>query len=734
MSEESKPYPVPPDEDRRLAAVSRYDVADCPQQADLDRLARLAARLFDAPIALISLIGEDRQVFRARVGLEVGEASREVSFGAHAIMADDVLVIPDALADPRFSANPLVVGPPYARFYAGAPLRAAGGERIGTVCIIDDKPRPDLSETERSNLADVAALVTERLEMHRLDSVRSVSQARFENIAATSPDAIVCASSEGRITFWNHAAEVLFGYTDEEMLDRSVEVLVPESWRGIYGAEVARLQDGTRLELADRTISLSGLRKDGSEFPAELSLSTWQEGGHVGIGVIVRDITERRQNEERLFRLASVDPLTDLPNRGAWNERLAAAVESDRPATVLLLDLDGFKDVNDTLGHSAGDAVLTAVAQRLRHTCPEALMLARLGGDEFVALLPGGSETRARAVAQSVTAALARPYLVPGDESLHLGVSIGISLYPRHGGTAEELLGAADLALYRAKAAGKGGHEVFRPALREAAAARRTFEAELKRAFENGEFELYYQPQFSTAGGTLVGAEALLRWNHPQRGLLTPASFVDVLGEKPSAPAIGEWILATACRQAAEWRRVVPSFRMGVNLFAVQLRPGVLLPTLPRMLLRHGLPPQALELEILENVLLGSDTQILDLLRELRLLGVGLAFDDYGTGFASLSLLKRYPVSRLKIDRSFVHDVDSDMENAGVVRALLYLARTFGMDVTAEGVETEAELAFLRRNGCPSFQGYLRGRPVDVAEFTRRFVEPATERSVALLD
>lgn len=716
-----KPYPVPDNEEKRVEALVSYRLMDTPPEEDFDRLAGLASRLFDVPIVLVSLLASDRQFFKARVGFDVCETSREVSFCAHAIIQDDVLVIPDATKDPRFAFNPLVLGPPFICFYAGKPLVTPAGEKIGTVCLIDSKPRHAFTVEDRRNLSDIAALVMDRMEMRRLDHIRSVSQARFENIAGTSPDAIICSNAEGDITFWNRSAERLFGYSADEILNHTSEVIIPDSWLSIYEAEIERLRSGQRMELADRTIVLSGLRKDGTEFPAEFSLSTWEEGKTTSVGAIVRDITERRQNEERLFRLASLDALTALPNRGVWRECLEETMESRRQATVLLVDLDGFKEVNDTFGHSAGDAVLKDVAARLVAVCEDAIMVARLGGDEFVALLPGNDDRRARAIAAQMVTDIAEPYVFAGQR-IEIGASVGVALAPQHSDRAEELLIAADLALYRAKAAGKRRFEMFTPALREVAVARRAFEQELRRAFEHGEFELYYQPLFSTEDRSLTGAEALIRWNHPERGLLTPASFIEALGRKPSAPEIGRWILRSACRQAAIWRVDIPTFRIGVNLFEAQLRSSQLLDVVKEALSDHCLAPEALELEIVESILLRNDASNLQLLHKLRQLGVGLAFDDYGTGFASLSLLKRYPISCLKIDRSFIRNVNTDPEDEAVVRAVLYLARSFQMDVIAEGIETEEQFEFLKRHGCSEVQGYLLGKPMPADEFFKTFI------------
>lgn len=715
------PYPIPENEHQRIRALDAYHLMDTPPERDFDRLAALASRLFNVPTVLVSLIDKDRQFFKARVGFNLCETSRDVSFCAHAIMQDDVLVILDAIKDNRFASNPLVVGAPHIRFYAGKPLVAPGGERIGTVCLIDFRPRETFSFEDRKSLSDFAALILDRMEMRRLDYVRSVSQARFENISATVPDALICSNSEGNITYWSRSAERLFGYAAENVVGHPSEMVVGSKCVHEYDAALQRVCRGNVIEARDRTVALLGARKDGCTFPAEFTFSTWQEAGKVNVGMLVRDITEQTQNEERLLKLASLDALTDLPNRGAWRECLNEVLAAGHPATILLLDLDGFKDVNDTLGHSAGDAVLGQVATRLARTIEDPIIVARLGGDEFVALLAGNEERRAHAIAAQLISLISQPYDYEGHR-IEIGVSVGVSLAPQHGLVADELSSAADLALYRAKATGKGRYEIFAPALRDVAIARRAFERELKHAFENGEFELFYQPQFATADRSLTGAEALLRWNHPERGLLTPASFIEVLSHKPSAPAVGTWILRTACRQAARWCKQVPKFRMGVNLFEAQFRSGRLMPVVQASLAEFGLSPEVLELEIVETIALRNDAATLKLLIDLRDLGVGLAFDDYGTGYASLSLLKRYPVSRLKMDRSFIREVNVNPEDEAVVRAILYLGRSFGLEVIAEGVETEAQLDFLNQYNCPEVQGYLCGRPMPAAAFEATFI------------
>lgn len=733
-----RPYPVPDNEAHRLAAVAAYGLMDTPPEQDFDRLAALAARVFDVPTVLISVVSDERQFFKSRIGFEQCETSREVSFCAHAIAQDDILIVPDTTKDPRFSSNPLVLGPPFIRFYAGYPLTVSGGLKIGTLCLIDTKPREGFSSNEQADLADIAALVVDQIELRHLKRAEGGDRSRFEHIAATSPDAIICSDAHGAISFWNHAAEALFGYSSREIGDKKTYELVPSSWRPAFEEALEKIGHGDLDVIPDQAIELSGLRKNGEEFAAEFSFSTWRDGDVVSIGAIVRDITERRQSQDRLYRLASLDTLTELPNRGAWRQKLEETMSAGRPCTVMLLDLDGFKEVNDVFGHSAGDIVLRTVARRLEEVCEDALLVGRLGGDEFVALLAGNDERTAMTIAGRLTDAICRPIPLTADRC-NVGVSIGIALSPAHGSTPHDLLSSADLALYRSKAIGKGKQTLFEPYMRDVAVARRSFEQELRHAFEQGEFELYYQPQVGLFDGKVRGAEALLRWNHPTRGLLSPASFIDVLSHKPSAPAVGEWILEAACRQAVIWRQAIPDFRIGVNLFESHFKSGHFLESVTRALGATGLPPQGLELELVENILLSNDTTTLKLLQALRALGVGLAFDDYGTGFASLSLLKRYPVTRIKIDRSFIADMTVDEEDAAIVRALMYLGRSFGMQIIAEGVEQEAQVSFLQekmfvdaaqKDGLEA-QGYLFSRPVSAQLFDQNFVQPARTQDVA---
>ena len=716
---------VPPfisDEDNRLSALSEYGVSSGGMGVELQKIIDLASSLFQVPTVLVSLVERNRQIFAARAGLDSCETDRTVSFCAHALEQSEVLIVLDTVLDPRFFDNPLVTDGPKIRFYAGAPLISPSGFGLGTLCIIDTKPRNSFSENEQWNLRNLAAMVLDKMELRRLNIAGRTSQMRFAQIAATSPDAIICTDANGAISFWNRAAVDIFGYDPEEVVGEPIQTVLP------YPLRQRRAEDPEQLEIEQgphqwvgRTIEVKARRKDGSEFLTELSLSNWKDDETISYGAILRDITERRSKEDRLFRLAHLDSLTNLPNRMVLQNRVVQTAKTGKPISVVALDLDGFKDVNDTLGHAVGDALLKQVAERLLGCVRSIDTVARIGGDAF-ALLLSNREEAACVVADAAISALTIPFSLEG-QMVHVGASAGIASWPSNSANLEEILSDADLALYLAKAEGKHCYRIFTPSLRQAALNRCAYEGELRRAFENEEFEVFYQPQVRLTDGAVVGAEALLRWRHPQHGLLSPGAFMPALEKGLLAAHVGDWVLQKACAQTTLWRQVAsPQFRIGVNVFGAQFRAGDLAERVRTILAKEQLDPSALELEITENIILRHDEAMLGPLRALHEDGVGITFDDYGTGYASLSMLKRYPLTRLKIDRSFVQGICTSAEDASIVRAILHLGRGFGLAVIAEGVETEEQCARLRKKGCEEVQGFLFGRPLPAAEFEARFL------------
>lgn len=620
--------PVLPMEVERLKALSEYGLADERPLPSLDSVVRIAARMFGMPVAAVNMIGSDHVFFAASIGVGEVDMRRDVSFCAHAITQDGVMVVPDATADERFHDNPLVTGPAKLRFYAGAPLLSVDGLPLGALCVIDNRPHGDFSRDDMSRLRELANMATDRLELRRIE----------------------------------------------------------------VSAERALRAGAARNSIADQG--------DAAE----------------------------------LYKLANFDTLTGLANRGQFFRQVEEALARPLAVAVALIDLNGFKDINDTLGHAVGDGVLREVACRLESCVKDAGTAARIGGDEFAVLLHGVTDPqKALEIAASINDEIGKPIVVEGQE-ISVAASSGLSLAPLHTSNPVELLGNADLALFRAKSGDRGRALVFEPSLRLEAAARRLYGAEIHRAVKEGEFLLVYQPQIRLSDGALTGAEALIRWRHPTRGLLTPAAFLPALESGPLAAAVGSWVLDEACAQAALWRRNgLETFRMGVNLFGAQFRVGDFVEEVVGALDKHGLPPGSLELEITENIVLDHDDVVLEKLRKLRAHGVGIAFDDFGTGFASLSLLKRYPLTRIKIDRSFVDGMLVSEKDASVVRAILDMAKAFDLETVAEGIEREPERDSLLRLGCTEGQGYLIGKPMLAPHFAEIFniAAPAARQALA---
>lgn len=451
-----------------------------------------------------------------------------------------------------------------------------------------------------------------------------------------------------------------------------------------------------------------------------------------GISTYLVEMRTRVDAQDRLHHIAMHDTLTGLQNRHAFNGKLRRLcqrlVRGGPPFALLMVDLDRFKPINDSLGHPFGDKVLKAVSARLQEAVRDNDMVARIGGDEFAVIAPGVDDPSvARLLAERIVEVLSRPFVISGQVA-DLGASVGITLAPADGEDAETLTQQVDIALYHAKNEGRGRHCFFDPSLTESLRERRLLEADLRRACMREEFEVYFQPILDTATREFAGAEALVRWHSPERGVVSPVLFIPVAEELGLVTTIGALVLERACAEAATWP---DGMTVAVNVSPVQMMGGRLASTIAQALHKSGLEPGRLEIEITETALVTDDELALRALEEVRALGVKISLDDFGTGYSSLSYLHRFPIDRIKIDASFVNQVPHDPGSASIVRAIAQLGESLQMEVTAEGIETDAQYSYVAEHGCRHMQGFLFSRPVDAATLARLFGTHEKNRSVA---
>jgi diguanylate cyclase (GGDEF)-like protein/PAS domain S-box-containing protein len=541
----------------------------------------------------------------------------------------------------------------------------------------------------------------------------------FEN----SRDAIAITDREHRVLAVNHAFTQITGFSPHE----------------IIGAALPHLHEGAREPSFYQQIwdyvaandhwegEVFGVRQDGSDFPVWVALTAIRNGGQQvsNYMAILSDITDRKRVEAHNRHLAEHDFLTDLPNRVLFLDRLhqalAAARRNHGLVALLFLDLDRFKGINDSFGHHVGDAVLKEVATRLRACVRGVDTVSRQGGDEFVIILAdiGGADQAAH-VATTVMQTVARPVLCGANLHINMSVSIGISLYPSDGDNVETLLKHADVAMYHAKQNGRNGFSFFNADMNAHVIERVEMENNLRRALDKGEFELAYQPEINIATRMTIGVEALLRWRHPQRGLLMPAAFLDVAEECGLMVPIGDWVLREACKRGAEWHAAGYPVVIAVNMSTVQFIHDHLIESVDAALAGSGLAPAFLELEIKEGVIMSGSDRAIATVDALRERGIGLTIDDFGTGYSSLSYLRRFALSKLKIDRSFVDEIVTRPDDAAIILAIIAVARSLRLGVIAEGVETAEQLQFLEQHGCDEYQGNYASSASATPDFTPR--------------
>lgn len=704
-------------EKRRVEELARYRIVDSEPEEDFDRLVALTSRVFGAPLACVSLVSDERIWFKSKLGFDATEVPRHGAFCNATVNSGGSFVILDATQDPKFAQNPLVTGDLSVRFYAGAPLISPAGLPIGTLCILDHRPRGSFSDSELQSLRDLTNMIMDRVELRYAKIAKRDIEQRFYRVAVSLGEGVVCADTEGMVTFWNPGAEACFGYTANEIIGRPFDELLMTGANVGGACSLTNLSRQRLQEPGGYLVELEGCRKTGENFTLEACYSGWPDGDDFHYTVIMRDISVRKREEEKIHFLAKHDPLTGLANRIHLRERLRqATMRAKRDRTqmaVLLIDLDNFKEINDTLGHACGDKILFDVAKRLKECAPADSLVARLSGDEFAIVLDNLKDPgEAREVSNRITTKLAKSPFISCDKQFYIDGSIGVAIFPSDGDSVDELLANADLALYRAKEMARGNHVFYCPEIRNSLERRRNLETELRRAVAEKEFELFYQPQVRLSDCAVVGAEALIRWNHPQRGLLAPAQFLKVLNGGVLADEVGQWVLEEACKQARSWHDAGYPLRMGVNLSPSQFRNSDLAVMVDQTLDKTRLSPDMLELEVTENILLGHDDRTAQILGRIRDIGVSIAFDDFGTGYASLSHLKRFPLDRLKIDRSFIRGIAVDPEDATIVKAIISLGKLLGLSVIAEGIEKSDQISLLQEQGCNEVQGYYYGRPM----------------------
>ena len=539
-----------------------------------------------------------------------------------------------------------------------------------------------------------------------------------QKVYTHSPAGIIFTDEAHRILSINPATTQMTGHEAFELSGQTVFALI-DFTEGQSAKEMAE-------QLALRGTwngELEVSHKSGNHFPAGTRINRVddpQSGAPAHYVWILADITERKQAEDRMRHIAQTDALTGLPNRMALLLRLAQLLPDARrhnwKVAMMFLDLDRFKMINDTLGHQVGDELLREVACRLSKLVRETDFVARLGGDEFVIILPGiNTPADAATIASKVTAALSTPIEANGHE-LHTSPSIGISIFPDDGVDGDTILKNADTAMYHAKAAGRNNYQFFAEDMNRSAAERLNIERKLRHAIARNELSLDFQPQFNAGDRAPIGVEALVRWHHPSEGLISPARFIPVAEETGLIVDIGEWVLTTACLEMARWINAgIKPMRMAVNVSALQLRRRDFCETVANALTTSGLPPELLELEITESSVMENPQEAILILERLGRMGVTLAIDDFGTGYSSLAYLKLFPIDHLKIDRSFVADIEHDLNDRAIAFGTIALAHSLGLKVIAEGVETEDQFDLLRANGCDEVQGYLLSRPLNSA-------------------
>jgi len=597
-----------------------------------------------------------------------------------------------------------------------SPIKNSKQEVLGTFAIYSSEPKTPTRE-ERELIDEFTYLSTLAIERFGAASRMRQAEVVFQN----AREGLVVTDLDYTVLNVNPAYCDITGYRRDETIGTTTSILKSGKHDNHFFSTLKqqlKAQGFWQGEIWNR-------RKDGEIYPQFLAVSTvyglnGQPSHYVGV---MTDISQIKNSEQRLHHLAHYDPLTDLPNRVLLQLKLQHAIDqaerSNKTMAVLFIDLDRFKNVNDSLGHGVGDELLLALTQRLCHRLRDEDTLCRISGDEFLLLLEHIDRPEdAAGVAQTILDLLRQSFLLPSNHEVYISASIGICVYPDDGTIVEDLIQHADIAMYQAKEQGRNTYRFYTRAMTERVSQRLDMESNLRRGLDNDEFVLNYQPQVASANGKIIGCEVLLRWQPPDQKMIPPDRFIPLAEETGLIVPIGNWVLRTACIQAREWIDQGIAFgTMAVNLSAVQLNQAEIATTIGEILQQTGLPPEHLRLELTESMIMERGPQAIALLQSLKDLGVTLSIDDFGTGYSSLAYLKLFPVDELKIDQSFVRDLSSDINDREIAATIIAMARTFNLAVVAEGVETQTQLDFLIEQNCPACQGYLFSRPLSATTF-----------------
>ena len=594
-----------------------------------------------------------------------------------------------------------------------------GAERIGRGTYSDPIPP--------SSVPEIAPLAAALEQMRQALTGTTISRNYLDTLLNSMSDAVLVTAPDGRIRTVNAAACELLGFETDELVGLEFESLVAEPHRAAFAIEKLLAEPG---ETVVRTVR-------GQTIPVSVSASSIasEDPEFQGSIFVLRDVTERKRAERRIRYLARFDMLTKMPNRMQFQHLLHQAItrclRADRGLVLLYIDVDNFKEINDTFGHAAGDRVLETLSERLTRVLPKESVIGRLAGDEFAVFVEATTDAheqleQAATLARLLLASVARPLHV-GEHEIVLTVSIGVAACPRDADNVIDLIRNADAAMYHAKRAGRNCHVFYAPEMNVAAVERLLLRSKLRRALERNEFVLRYQPKVDLSSGKVVGAEALLRWRLPGHGDIAPAQFIPLAEESRLILDIGAWVLNQVCSDYAGWQReLADPGLVAINLSLKELSQASFIPRCRSVFEQHGVSPSRVELEITETTLMMDAERTLPLLDELRAMGVHLSIDDFGTGYSSLSALQQFPISTLKIDQSFVRNAATDPDDATIVRTIIEMGRSLDLQVLAEGIETEEQRDFLLLSGCQFGQGRLFGEPVSAEDFLEMVLRQAT--------